>query len=808
MSQQATVRQSGGASRETGETETFSDGARLWNEARSRRVVFLLDASSILERRVLREWISCHRPAEVEPQACEMVPLPGSRRRRRRRLSPLLEECLAAEDDPLLAPLRVVWCPEIRDGHPALRLSHFLTGSDPRDPGLLRQVWTLRTHPERCRVVAGEPAPLSELRRRWREAGGVDVAETSGLPAFVARQAVLALERAERRLRGARYKVPRLVREEILGRPAFRAAVAQLARRLGRSPRAVSREATRYLREIAATHSPLVIDLTAALIRLLYTRGYGALRYDAAELEAIYDLGQRCPLVFLPTHKSNFDHLVLQYVLYETGHPPNHTAGGINMNFFPVGPLVRRSGVFFIRRTFRDNEVYKLVLRSYIDYLIEKRFSLEWYIEGGRSRSGKLLPPRFGLLAYVVDAYRRGKAEDVYLVPVSIAYDQIQDVGDYVAEQRGAPKERESFGWFVRFLRRLRRDSGEIHVRFGEPLSLRSRLGAPSPERPPDPDERSLQVQKLAFEIAVRINRVTPITPTSLVTLALLGSGDRALSTPELLLALENLVHYVRRRRLPTTTPLDPAEPRPLLRALELLVRSGVVSAFTEGPEPVYMIGPGQELAAAYYRNTVIHFFVNAAITELALLAASEARQGPVAGIFEEEALALRDFFKFEFFFPPREEFLFELREELSLHDPGWQQALTTGGEAILELVRRFRPFSAHRILRPFADAYRVVADQLVRYAAEPAPPAAEVLDACIALGRQYRLQRRIRSSESISRTLFATALRLADNRRLLTGGDDLDKRRRGLAAECAGIIRRIEAIEALAASRRAGLID
>ncbi len=101
-------------------------------------------------------------------------------------------------------------------------------------------------------------------------------------------------------------------------------------------------------------------------------------------------------MVFLPSHKSNLDHLVLQYALHENGHPPNHTAGGINMNFFPVGPLVRRSGVFFIRRSFKDNPVYKFVLRQYIDYLIEKRFSLEWYIEGGRSRSGKLLPPSSG----------------------------------------------------------------------------------------------------------------------------------------------------------------------------------------------------------------------------------------------------------------------------------------------------------------------------------------------------------------------------------------------------------------------------
>ena len=231
-------------------------------------------------------------------------------------------------------------------------------------------------------------------------------------------------------------------------------------------------------------------------------------------------------MVFLPTHKSNLDHAILQFMLYDNGSPPNHTAGGINMNFFPVGPLFRRTGVFFIRRSFKDNPVYKFVLRQYVDFLVEKRFSLEWYIEGGRSRSGKLLPPRFGMLAYVVDAWRRGRADDVLLVPVSIAYDQISDVGDYSHEARGGAKQKEGLGWFVHLLRSLKRRYGNIHVRFGEPVSLR---GDARPARMPsasnDSDEKNLPVQKLAFEVCHRINGVTPITPNAAICLALLGAG-------------------------------------------------------------------------------------------------------------------------------------------------------------------------------------------------------------------------------------------------------------------------------------------
>jgi len=791
-----------------------------WPAADHRRVVFLIDASSTLEHRLLEEWVERHRPNGAGPATCETIPIPPSRRRRRRRLNPRLDACLATDDDPLMSPLRVAWDPPNVDGVRQARLSDLWTFGDPRDPGRLRQRWILRRHPERCRIVVAEPAPASELRQRWRRAGGTDAAQTIGLAEFVARQAVLALERAERRLRGARYKVPRFVHEDILARPAFRGGVARLARELGRPEARIAREASRYLREIAATHSPYVIDLSAHLIHLLYTRAYGeALHYDRGQLEAIYALTQRHPVVFLPSHKSNFDHLVLQYALHQNGHPPNHTAGGINMNFFPVGPLVRRSGVFFIRRAFKDNAVYKLVLRQYIDYLIEKRFSLEWYVEGGRSRSGKLLPPKFGLLAYVVDAYRRAKSEDVFLIPVSIAYDQIQDVGDYVAEQRGAAKQTESFGWFLRIVRALRGRYGDIHIRFGEPLSLQTALGPPQPAAEPNADERGLALQKLAFEVAVRINQVTPITPTSLVTLALLGTGDRALTREETVRVLKNLVDYVQRRNLPTTGALGLGTPEDARRVLDTLVESGVVTCFAEGPEAVYAIGPDQHLTAAYYRNTIIHFFVSGAIAELALLRAAE--DGPGQGrppgddtgnataAFWDETMRLRDLLKFEFFFAEKEVFRSELRREIALHDPAWEQALAAGGAEIQALIRRFRPFSAHRILRPFLEAYQVVGDALERVDAQAPFDDGAFLSGCIALGRQYALQRRIRSAESISKVLFGTALRLARNRGLLeSGAPDLTARRRAFAEEIRQAVRRVDQIDALAASRRAGLID
>jgi len=772
------------------------------------RVVFLIDASSRLEARLIQGWIERHTPAGGDPPL--HVELPPSRRRARARTSlAALEGCLAAEGDVLLAPLRVAWLARERDGVRAARFSDLLRFGDPRDPGWLRQHAVLRRDPARCRIVAGEPAMASELRERWRDAGGTGAGETSGLAEFVTRQAALALERAERRLRGARYKVPRLVHEDIVGRPAFRGGIAHLARESGRSENRLYRDAYRYLREIAATHSPFVIDLVAQLIHLLYTRGYGeALHYDRDRLEQIQALAQRHPVVFLPSHKSNLDHLVLQYMLHETGHPPNHTAGGINMNFFPIGQLVRRSGVFFIRRTFKDNATYKFVLQHYIDYLIEKRFPLEWYIEGGRSRSGKLLPPRFGLLAYVVDAYRRGRSDDVKLIPVSIAYDQITDVHDYAAEQTGAAKEKESFSWFVKIVRRVGARYGDIHINFGEPLSLAKTLGPPDPRAQPAPDEQNLALQKLAFEVCVRINEATPITAASLVTLALLGSGEQACTVAEVKARLVNLLGDVERRGLPTAGALDLDTPAGIERTLDALAENGVVTRFAEGDECVYLIGPDQQLAAAYYRNTVIHFFVNPAIVELALLRAAEDDVEERVTAFWSAAMQLRDLLKFEFFFAEKEVFRGQLRRELVDRDPDWEGVLRAGPDAIQQLLRSFRPYSAHRVLRPFLEAYRIVADHLERQDPREKIDPSRFLADCMGLGKQYHLQRRIRSTASISQVLFTTGLRIAENRGLLAPGEpDLASWRAVFAREIRATIRRAEAIDALAASRRAGLI-
>ena len=773
------------------------DGDAPWPEADGRPVWFLADTSSPVERRLVESWIASHRPRGAEYR---LVDLPASGRRPIRSRADGLRRAIDSAGDPLLVPVRVAWLSPLRRRR-VPRLLDLITLGDPRDPNRLLQQLIVRFRPDRARVMTAEPALLTDLRRRWAEAGVDRPDAPGGFAEFVALQGGLALEVAERRLRGNRYKVPRFLSEDLLSRASFQAGLRDLSRRTGEDVEELAGKAARHLREIAATPSTFVIDLVAALIRLVYTQGYETrIVYDRAAIDRLEEFGHQHSLAYLPSHKSNLDHLALTYILYENGMPPNHAAGGINMNFFPIGGLLRRHGIFFIRRAFKDNEPYKFVLKQYVDYLLSKRFPLEWYLEGGRSRSGKLRGPRYGMLAYVTDSWRRGSCEDVVLVPTSIAYDQIQDVGAHAAEQRGAAKEKESLGWLVRVLRTMRRRYGRIYVNFGEPISLAGTLEKYEPGEIADPEEAQIEVAKLAFEVALRINRATPITPISLVTLALLGTGDRALTVEETHRALREFIGFVDRRGLPVTERLQPDDADVVRRALDALAAHDVVRKVEGGTETVYTVGPEQALKAAFYRNTIVHFFITTAITELAL--AASARDDDRLEAFWEEVWALRDLLKFEFYFAERDEFREEVTADLADHAPEWDRALGgAGGEAVL---RSISPHAAHWVLRPILEAYLLVADSVVDADFRRDVDRKSLVKTCLALGEQYRLQKRIRSPEAISTVLFDTAIRLADNRGLLAGGGiERLREREAFAEQIRHLVRGIDLVEEIALEGR-----
>jgi glycerol-3-phosphate O-acyltransferase len=586
----------------------------------------------------------------------------------------------------------------------------------------------------------------------------------------------------------ANTRVADIDEREVLHDEQFRAALRRLARQQGLDFAEAEEYAAKCLDELAVRPADRYLSWIAALARFMYTRSFEP-EFDI-KTEAISEfreLSKTHPLVFLWSHRSHLDGFVLTRTLYDAEFRPQPLIfAGINMNFLGFGALAKHSGAIFLRRSFKDDAVYRLVLRSVIDYLASRRVPLSWSIEGTRSRTGRLLPPKLGLVRWVMDAYRRASIDDALFVPVSISFDQIPEMDDYIAMQHGRPKRKESLRWFVEYIAGMKARFGKVYVRFAEPLSLSQSL--PASAVPRNPDDRGSEVQKVALEICNRIEHATPITLTDLVTMVLLAANDRALDGAEIYRQASEIVEIITRRALPTVGAFDIHGPDDLVETLQSLTDTGLLHCYSQGNVPVYRITPGQQLAAAYYRNTIVHYFLSSAMAEAALAAT---RFDPSGRSIEEALLGLRDLLKFEFSFKPKDEFLDDAIAYLDDRYPAWR----TSSDG---LAAGPQPLFGQSILRSFIEAYAVVAALLSASGAEPVQKSeSDLVGDCLALGEEMLLRRRISTETALSGPLFETSIRLANHRRLLDARDEgLAGRRQSFSAEMARALETIDRLQ------------
>jgi len=578
--------------------------------------------------------------------------------------------------------------------------------------------------------------------------------------------------------------------------PRFVDQIGKLANQLKLPVDQVAAEALKGLEEIVTVQSPAFAAMFDYGLGPLHTRAW-TVDADLDALAKLKKLNETNALVYLPTHRSYADAFILSRLLRDNGLARNHILGGNNLGFWPLGTIIRRSGGILIRRSFQDDEIYKLVVREYLAWLASQRKNLEWYMEGGRSRTGKLRPPKYGLLSYLVSAIESGGADDMLLVPVSTTYDQMHEVGRMAAEEAGAAKTKENLLWLAGYARTQQKLIGSAYVRFGEPLSLKEALARADSE-----GGGKWTVAKIAFEVFQRINRVTPVTAPALVTLALLGVRDRALTLKEVHELVLPLLDYADARGLPSSHLEELRGIEGVEETLATLESSHVISRFDGGTEAVFSIEPGQHAVAAFYRNSAVHWFINRAIFEIALLDSSKEEQtGPLERAWQS-AFELRDLLKFDFFFSDKSTYRGEQKAESRLFDPKFRQkAMTAEGRRKLLLSAPF--LIAHRVLTTFIEAYFIVADRLAAQPVDAKIDKKALTEECVQVGRQYVLQKRLSSPECVSREVFANALSLAANRDLLKPGTPgLAERRQQFADELASVVQRLAVIEQLDKAR------
>jgi len=397
----------------------------------AQHVIFLLDTTRRFERQVLEQWIAAH-----DSQASKHTVVLLDLRDDRKTLNvEKLSETLQQHPDAIVAPLRVSWLQAERGASIGPRLRDALRGGERRPPGWLADR-VARLNPERIHLTLGEPGANRDLAERFQaKTGLLDANKPEDFAVFVARQAAVVIDIAERQLIGGRYKVPRYVHQSIRNNRAFRAGLLDIANETEQSTKTVRAEASEYLREMISIPNRFWLDVWAKLCGIGLGLGYEkTLHYDPNDLERIRHIVRHYPSALLWTHKTYIDGFVVPKILFDNDFPMPHFFGGANLNIPILGFFLRRAGGIFIRRSFQDNEVYKLSLKQYIGYLMEKRFPMTWSFEGTRSRLGKLMPPKYGLLKYVLEGAHHAGSRDIHIIPVSVSYDLVRDSKEHARE--------------------------------------------------------------------------------------------------------------------------------------------------------------------------------------------------------------------------------------------------------------------------------------------------------------------------------------------------------------------------------------
>ena len=400
---------------------------------------------------------------------------------------------------------------------------------------------------------------------------------------------------------------------KLLSSKAIARAVEDEARTKKISHEKAQQNAVALMEEIAADFSYEAIRITDRVLGFTWNRLYQGINvHNAERVRQLAHDGHE--IVYVPCHRSHMDYLLLSYVLYHQGLVPPHIAAGINLNFWPAGPIFRRLGAFFIRRTFKGNKLYSTVFREYLGELFSRGYSVEYFVEGGRSRTGRLLDPKTGTLSMTIQAMLRGGTRPITLVPIYIGYEHVMEVGTYAKELRGATKEKESLLQMLRGLSKLR-NLGQGYVNFGEPLPLMTFLNQHVPEWRDaiDPIEAvrpawlTPTVNEIAAQLMVRINNAGAANAMNLCCTALLASRQRSLTREQLTEQLDCYLSLLR------NVPYAADATVPDATATQLIEHALQMNKFEVEKDTIgdiIVLPREQAVLMTYYRNNIMHMLV------------------------------------------------------------------------------------------------------------------------------------------------------------------------------------------------------
>jgi glycerol-3-phosphate O-acyltransferase len=423
-------------------------------------------------------------------------------------------------------------------------------------------------------------------------------------------------------------------RAELIGMvmhdPNVKQFIENFAKKTKKDRASVVKEARRYLHEIAADYRETFIEVWSKFLSWLWNTVYDGVSVDSEGLAKIRNLSKKMPFVIISCHRSHIDYLLLSYVFYKNNIQMPFIAAGNNMTFFPMGYIFRRSGAFFLRRSFQGNELYAEIFSKYIATLLHEGLPLEFFIEGGRSRTGKMVMPKYGLLSMIIQAYQDKYCDNLACVPLYISYDRVIEERSYLKELSGAPKVQENTADIIKSTNILRKRFGRVYINVGEPIIMKDYLGALyKPMEQMTVDERQRLYRKIGYDVVLEINKVSVVTPFALVASGLLSHDRRGISHDELNNILNEFYEYLTIRRVKFAATFDNRE-RAIQDSLNIFVSTNIISRIEadeeeeEIQEVVYSLEDNKRLNLEYYKNNILHFFISICFVATAIVKNSE----------------------------------------------------------------------------------------------------------------------------------------------------------------------------------------
>lgn len=670
----------------------------------------------------------------------------------------------------------------------------------PREwPGKIRTVVQFLMNYRHVTLRSGDPVDVRAFveneTRAARDAG--DPTPTDDVLVRRLTYALLRrLERERRAVTGPAKKPADRLREQVVRSPKLQKIIRDMAGEGVAERRVLGYRAASMVREMEAEVDPNALRALEAIYDQTIARMYTGFEIDEEGIARVREAAKDGTLVLLPSHKSHVDYIILTRLFFRSNLPVPLVAAGDNLAFFPLGPVIRRAGAFFIRRSFKGDRLYGAVVNAYMRRLLLDGWTLEFFLEGGRSRTGKLLPPKLGLLSIVVDAVLGSEAEPtsrkIYFVPISIGYERLVEERAYVRELSGGEKQKEDVRGLMSAAESALGRYGRLNVQFGELLTIERvlaeldgrdptgpRSDAPSSSRKLTPARRRALVTRLAYRAMNEINRVTAVTPSALVATALLTHGKRGLPHADLVASCERIASILHHTYGARFTPSLIASQQPFVvrreairEGCELLFRAGHVEAHRPGtpigdddkkktrpaPDAVYVVPDLRRLSLDIVKNLVVHHFVSRAMIATALLG-GQRTEGVNEALLSEQVRFLSRLFKYEFQYRADATFetifaetLAEMLDDGEVVRAGGIFRAADGGEPRERLVLHAR------VVKNFVEGYRIAARSLTALLKGPLA-GKELAKRAIAAGERMFLAGEIELREAVSRPLFENAL-------------------------------------------------